>query len=560
MFRHAVHHAHAIDWRYYYGPEPHAETGPGRDDFGAIPAPRRLAPLAGAIVLYAEYRTEIVPGVTLRHAPGHTPGHCVVELGVADSERAVLLADASHNPAQLLSDDWESITDVDPALASAHARRPRARTDGFRHSHHHDPRCRERVRAPRDGRRCPDLDARHGLTDSRPRLLVILGALSAFGPLTTDVYLPALPDIARHFATPVASVQLTLTACVLGLAFGQVLIGPLSDTYGRRRPLLSGLAVFTLASVVCAVAPAVWVLDLGRVMQGLSGAAGLVIARAIVRDLYDGREAARFFSTLGAVISVGPVAAPAIGGAILLVIAWPGVFVFLGGVGAVLFVAVLVGTRETLPPQRRRPAGLRAALVTYRELLTHRRFMAYTLAAALAFAALFAYISASSFVYQHVFGVSPQVYGLLFGLNGLAILGSNVINGRLVRSHPPGMLLRRALRANATIGVLLAAAATGGLGAGAIIPLLFAFAGTMGFIMANAITLALEGERARAGSASAVFGFLQFAAGAGVAPLVGVAGSSAVPMGIAMGAAGLTALGLHTALLRGAPAHAPSIE
>ncbi len=398
------------------------------------------------------------------------------------------------------------------------------------------------------------------MTDSRPRLLVILGALSAFGPLTTDVYLPALPAIAHHFDTPVASVQVTLTACVLGLAFGQVLIGPLSDTYGRRRPLLSGLAVFTLASVGCAVAPAVWVLDLARVVQGMSGAAGLVIARAIVRDLYDGREAARFFSTLGAVISIGPVIAPAIGGAILLVVTWPGVFLFLGGVGATLFLAVLFGIRETLPPERRRPAGLRAALVTYRQLVTHRRFMAYTLAAALAFAALFAYISASSFVYQHVFGVSPQVYGLLFGINGLAILGSNVINGRLVREHPPSLLLTQALRANAAIATLLAVAAIAGGGAAAIIPLLFAFAGTMGFIMANAITLALEGERARAGSASAVFGFLQFSAGALVAPLVGVAGSSAVSMGVAMGVAGLTALGLHTALLHGAPAHAPSIE
>jgi MFS transporter, DHA1 family, multidrug resistance protein len=398
------------------------------------------------------------------------------------------------------------------------------------------------------------------LTPSRPRLLIILGALSAFGPLTTDVYLPALPDLARHFDTTVASIQLTLTACVLGLALGQVLVGPLSDTYGRRRPLLSGLAVFTLASVACALAPAVWVLDLARLVQGLSGAAGLVIARAIVRDLYDGVEAARFFSTLGAVISIGPIVAPAIGGAILLIVDWPGVFAFLAVVGALLFGAVWLGIPESLPPARRRPAGLRVALATYRELVTHRRFMAYTLAVALAFAALFAYISASSFVYQHVFGFSPQVYGLLFGLNGLAILGSNVLNARLVREHPPALLLTRALRANATIGTLLAVAAIAGGGAGAIIPLLFAFAGTMGFIMANGITLALEGERARAGSASAVFGFLQFAAGAAVAPLVGLGGSSAVSMGVAMGAAGVSALALHTVLLHGAPTHAPSIE
>ena len=320
--------------------------------------------------------------------------------------------------------------------------------------------------------------------------------------------------------------QLTLTACVLGLAIGQILIGPVSDSLGRRRPLLVGLAVFTLASVACAVAPAMWVLDVGRFVQGLAGAAGLVISRAMVRDLYGGTEAARFFSTLGAVISLGPIVAPAIGGAVLLVTTWPGVFGFLAAVGVVLFGAVLLGTRETLPRERRRPASLGLALVTYRELLTHRRFMAYTLAAALAFAALFAYISASSFVYQRVFGVSPQVYGLLFGLNGLAILALER-RQRTARPHAPAGRASDSwpLRANATVAALLAIAAIAGGGAAAIIPLLFAFAGTMGFIMANAITLALEGERERAGSASAVFGFLQFAAGAAVAPLVGAGGN-----------------------------------
>ena len=163
-------------------------------------------------------------------------------------------------------------------------------------------------------------------------------------------------------------------------------------------------------------------------------------------------------------------------------------------------------------------------------------------------------------VYQRVFGVSPQIYGLLFGLNGLAILTSNIVNGRLVRVHPPAVLLAHALRANATVGVLLAIAGIADLGAAAIIPLLFAFAGTMGFIMANAITLSLEGERDRPGSASAVFGFLQFTAGAAVAPLVGLAGTSAASMGIVMGAAGVIALSLHTVLLRSAGAQAPSIE
>ncbi|HTX32831.1 MAG TPA: multidrug effflux MFS transporter [Solirubrobacteraceae bacterium] len=386
------------------------------------------------------------------------------------------------------------------------------------------------------------------MTSRRTRLLIILGALSAFGPLTTDVYLPALPQLAPHFHTTVASVQVTLTACILGLAFGQVLIGPVSDTVGRRRPLLAGLAVFTAASVACALAPTVWALDLGRLVQGLAGAAGLVIARAMVRDLYEGLEAARFFSALGGVISLGPIVAPAIGGLLLLFVTWPGVFIFLAIVGAVLFAAVLFGTSETLPLERRRPAGVRTALVTYRELVTHRRFMGYALSSALAFVALFAYISASSFVYQRVFGVSAQVYALLFAVNGLALLGGNLANARLVATVEPDRLLTLSVRACAVVGVLLALATAARGGPAAVIPLLFAFAATVGFIMPNAVTLALQDEQRRAGSASAMFGLLQFAFGAAVAPVVGIAGASAVPMGVVMGAAGLATAGIHAAL------------
>jgi MFS transporter, DHA1 family, multidrug resistance protein len=404
------------------------------------------------------------------------------------------------------------------------------------------------------------------VTSGRTRLLIILGALSAFGPLTTDVYLPALPQLAPHFHTTVASVQVTLTACILGLAFGQVLIGPVSDTIGRRHPLLAGLAVFTAASAVCAIAPTVWALDLGRLVQGLAGAAGLVIARAMVRDLYEGLEAARFFSALGGVISLGPIVAPAIGGLLLLFVTWPGVFVFLAVVGAVLFAAVLFGTNETLPLERRRPAGVRTALVTYRQLVTHRRFMGYSLSAALAFVGLFAYISASSFVYQRVFGVSAQVYALLFAVNGLALLGGNLASARLVATVGPDRLLTLSVRASAIVGVLLAAVTAARAGPVAVIPLLFAFAGTVGFIMPNAVTLALQDEQRRAGSASALFGLLQFAFGAAVAPVVGLAGASAVPMGAVMGAAGLAGAGIHAALCRpqrlwiGERARPPSVE
>jgi DHA1 family bicyclomycin/chloramphenicol resistance-like MFS transporter len=388
----------------------------------------------------------------------------------------------------------------------------------------------------------------------RRRLLVILGALSAFGPLTTDVYLPGLPDIARSFETPVSGVQLTLTACMIGLAAGQLLAGPVSDALGRRRPLLWGLAVFVGASLLCAVAPAVWVLDVARLGQGLAGAAGIVIARAMIRDLYAGVEAARFFSTLGGIVSIGPIVAPSLGALVLVAVPWPGIFVFLALFGAALWASVFLGTHETLPPERRRPGGVVPALRTYGELLTRRRFMAYTIPAALAFASLFAYISASSFVYQRVFGFSAQAYGVLFGVNGLAIMGSNLANARLVRRVAMQELLARGLAANAVAGVAIAAATIAGAGAAVILPLLFGLASTIGFVVSNSIPLALEDEQERAGSAAAVFGLLQFSAGALVAPVVGVAGASAVPMGIVMASAGLGAIGARRLLSPPVPA------
>jgi MFS transporter, DHA1 family, multidrug resistance protein len=268
-----------------------------------------------------------------------------------------------------------------------------------------------------------------------------------------------------------------------------------------------------------------------------------------VRDLYEGVEAARFFSALGAAISLGPVVAPALGGLVLTVARWPALFVFQALIGVALLVAVWAGTRETLPPARRTARGVRSALRTYADLLTHRRFMAYCVPAALAFAAVFAYISASSFVYQRVFGFSPQLYGVLFGLNGLAIMGGNLVNARLVSRVPMQRLLRAGLAGIATAGVLTALSAVAGAGAAVLLPLLFVLTGSIGFVIGNSIPLALEHERDRAGSASAVFGLLQFSAGAVVAPLVGLAGASAVPMGLAMAAAGLAAVATHFLLL-----------
>ena len=271
--------------------------------------------------------------------------------------------------------------------------------------------------------------------------MVVLAGLSAFAPVTTDLYLPALPRLGRDLGVTAASVEVTLTMCVVGIAVGQLLVGPLSDTLGRRRPLLAGLALFIASSLGCAAAPSIAVLDVLRLLQGISGATGIVIARAMVRDMYSGVEAARLYATLGAIIPLAPILAPTVGGAILLVTSWRGIFAVQAGVGAVLLAAAALITHETLDPAARHPGSVRGALATYRDLLHSPRYSRVVAAGSLGFAAFFAYISASSFVYQDVLGFSAQAFGLLFAVNGIGLLATNVVNARLVRSVAPERLL-----------------------------------------------------------------------------------------------------------------------
>jgi DHA1 family bicyclomycin/chloramphenicol resistance-like MFS transporter len=365
-------------------------------------------------------------------------------------------------------------------------------------------------------------------------LLVVLAALSTFGPLTTDLYLPALPDVGDDLNVATSQVQVTLTACLLGLAVGQAIAGPLSDTYGRRRPLLIGLALFVLASIGCAVAPSVFVLDVLRLVQGLCGAAGIVLARAIVRDRWSGLEMARIYAALMTALSLGPILAPPIGGALLNVTDWRGLFLVLAGFGVVLLIGAATSVPETLAPEQRRPVGIGTTFRVGRHLLRDRLFTGYTVGSALAFGALFSYISGSSFVYQEVFGVSAQVYGLLFALNGVALLLSNIVNHRLQERVGAERLLRFGLGLLLTGSVLLTIAVLAGAGIAGVIPTLWLAVAGLGFIPSNAVTLALEPHAAEAGTASALIGVLQFTAGAIAAPLAGVAGESAVPMAIGM--------------------------
>jgi DHA1 family bicyclomycin/chloramphenicol resistance-like MFS transporter len=387
---------------------------------------------------------------------------------------------------------------------------------------------------------------------SRTTLVLILGALSAFGPLSIDMYLPALPELSDDLHAAPSLVQLTLTACLLGLAAGQLLGGPISDARGRRGPLLAGLVVYVAASVGCALAPSVGVLVAVRFLQGAAGAFGIVIGRAIVRDRAEGREAAALFAALILVNGVAPIVAPVLGAGILHVTTWRGVFAVLAAIGVLLLVATTLLLGETLAPADRRPGGLRDTLSTFRALLTDGRFVGCVVASGLAFAAMFAYISGSPFVLQKVYGASPAVFSVLFAVNGLGIVLAGRLTERLAeRGHEPAPLMRAGLLGVAGGGMALLASVLLGLGLPGVLPSLFVAVASIGVIVPNAAALALSGHPSTAGAASGLLGLAQFAFGAAAAPLVGLAGErTAVPMAIVVAALGAGALVTFSVLVR----------
>jgi len=341
-----------------------------------------------------------------------------------------------------------------------------------------------------------------------------------------------------------SAVQLTLTACLAGLAIGQLVAGPLSDRLGRRRPLLAGVGAYTLASVLCAAAPTVWALAGLRFVQGATGAAGIVIARAIVRDTHDGVALVRFFSMLMLVTGLAPILAPVIGGQVLEVTSWRGIFLVLSAIGAVLFVAASVGLRETLPPERRREGGIGATARTMAGLLRDRHFAGFALAGGLAFGAMFTYIAGSPFVLQEIYGASPQAFSAVFAANSVGIVALGQLNGRLAGRVEPLTMLRIGVTTMAVAGcVLFAVVAIGSLPLAALLVPLWVLVASMGLVFPNTTALALAGHPEVAGSASALLGVLQFVIGAAAAPLAGIAGTgTAVPMGATMAALSLASL------------------
>lgn len=368
----------------------------------------------------------------------------------------------------------------------------------------------------------------------RMALAFMLGILAAFGPVTIDMYLPSFPQIAEELGTTASLVQLSLTACLLGLAIGQLIIGPLSDAVGRRRPLLAGILFYVVASIVCAIAPNIFVLIAARFLQGFSASAGIVISRAIVRDIFSGQQLTKFFALIMVINGLAPILAPIVGGGILTFSEWNAIFILLGLLGLLITILVYTRLEETLPPERRSVSSVKHLLLVYTSLLKDRRFMGFALVQGFMMAGIFSYVSGTPFVYQEIYGVSPQAFSFLFGFNGLGILLGTHLVGRYAGVIPESAFLRTGLYIAGTGATfLLIMTILKGPLISIVIPM-FLFVSSIGMIGTTSFALAMETQGERAGSASALLGLLPFILGALAAPLVGIAGKTAVPMGVVM--------------------------
>ncbi|MGE8205021.1 multidrug effflux MFS transporter [Heyndrickxia sp. NPDC080065] len=394
-------------------------------------------------------------------------------------------------------------------------------------------------------------DSAKKIQSSRLWLVIVLGALSAFGPLSIDMYLPALPKLTTELSTNTSVAQLSLTACLIGLALGQLFVGPLSDVRGRRKPLILALVIYSIASLLCAFSPSIWMLIVLRFIQGASGAAGIVISKASVRDMYSGSELTKFFSLLMLVNGAAPILAPIAGGQLLSFVSWRGVFIVLFIIGILMWLAVTIGLPETLPNNRRSKGGLNQTLSTFRILVTDREFMGYAMSQGLVSAAMFAYISGSPFVLQEIFGVSPQMFSIIFAINGIGIIIASQITGRLAGKVSELKLFIVGISLAAVGGGVLLLVVTSGAGLIAVIPSLFIVVSSVGVVGTTSFSLAMQNQGESAGSASALLGLLPFIFGAIAAPLVGLGGShTALPMAIVIAVCDIGALVFYALLIR----------
>ena len=378
----------------------------------------------------------------------------------------------------------------------------------------------------------------------RPAMVGLLGSMTALGAVTVDMYLPSLPTVAADLGTTTAGVQLTISGVLLGAALGQLIMGPLSDRFGRRRPALAGIALHVVASLLCIIAPTIGLLIGLRVVQGFGNAAAGITAMAVIRDRLTGGPAARVISRLMLVIGVAPLFAPTLGGLIAGAAGWRAVFAVLALFGVVLWIAVWRWLPETLSADRRATAGPREAVRGYRSLLGDRQFLALAVIPGLGMGALISYVLGSPFVLQEDFGLTAQQFALVFAVNGMALVIGAQVNAALLRRITPIGILRVALPLVVSVALaLLAFAVTGAAGVLGILAPLWLMLFLLGFVMGNASAIALSRRGDRAGTAAAVIGATQAGVAGLVSSMVGLLGGGAVAM------ATVIVMSLSTALL-----------
>jgi len=375
------------------------------------------------------------------------------------------------------------------------------------------------------------------------KYVLMLGLMCALPAVSTDMYLPSLPDVARDLNTSATAAQLTMTAMLIGGAVGQLVIGPLSDRFGRRKPVLIGVVLHIVTSLLCAIAPAIIPLIALRTMQGFFNASATVVAMAIIRDRFVGADASRLMSRLMLVIGVAPLFAPSLGGVIAGQWGWRSVFLALAVFGVALWIVVWRRLPETLPPERRRPGGLRTAVSGYRSLLRDRHFVALAILPGLGMAVLMSYVVASPFVLREGYGLSATEFSLLFAVNGIGLVAGAQVNAALVRRVAPIRIVRVVLPMSLALTcVLLALALTGWGGLIALLVVLWLILALVNFVPPNASALALTRHGEIAGTAAAVIGSLQAGVAGLVSPLSGLLGGDAVAMAAVMVGASVAAL------------------
>ena len=386
-------------------------------------------------------------------------------------------------------------------------------------------------------------------------IVVLLGLLTAIGPLSMDMYLPALPIVASDLDTTASLAQLSLTACLIGLAAGQLIFGPLSDIMGRKRPLLYTLAIYAVVSALCAFTANIWVFVLLRFIQGFTGAAGIVIARAAARDMYVSKELTKAFALLALVNGAAPILAPISGGLILNFGSWPVVFLVIAAIGVLLLLSVSFMFGETLDESNRSEGNVFAVIKTFGDLFRDKVFMGIAFTQALIMTAMFAYIAGSPFVLQNIYGVSPQQFSLIFAMNGLGIIVAAQAAGRLSSFMHEVRILLMGVLMSVTGSVVLVVVVLLEL---SLLPMLIALilvASSVGLVTTTAFSLGMQNQKKSAGSASAFLGLLPFIGGAVVSPIVGMAGDEAAwPLGLVTILCSMAALIIFLGFVKQQPA------